>query len=512
MPQKKTKSRLFKPLSITFFVMVVCMSLYETLKQFIIPGITIWESHIITITVSSIAATLAAYFLYRKFEKLNDVALHEIKERKQAQESLSKAFDDLEIRIENRTKELSESNRLLTEEVSNRKIIEADLRRSEERFSKIFHNAPVAISILSADELRFQMVNDCFIQMMEYDEKDQVHGKTYDELDIWINEEEIKSLLIPWISKGDTPLACESRIRSHLGEIKSILFSAEKIELNGKPCILGMFLDISDRKKTEKELIYAKEQAEEMDRFKTSLLAYISKEVSDPLKEMVLAAARLADKLERSEAKRIAMGINRDGDHLFKTINSILDLSRVEARRQELRPVLCDIAGEIRLSIDDLRKDARNKHIELEIIEKNKNVQAYIDKKFFSHVINNLVSNAIKYTFSGKITIEVDRINNQSRYMARFRVIDTGIGIKNELLPYIFDAMKPVESYLSEKNRNSSLGLPITQRMVNLMNGQISVESKEGNGSIFTVLFPAESEKRSQSNFEKKLTASYNRY
>ncbi len=268
MPEEKPKPKLFKPLSITFLVMVMSMSFYEMLKQFVNPGITIWESHITTITVSSIAATLAAYFIFRKYEKLNNIALHEIKERKHAQELLSNAYDDLELRIQKRTKELSESNQQLTEEISYRKIVEMDLRRSEERFSKVFHNAPVAIGILSANELRFLMVNDQFMHLMEFDEKDQVHGKTFNELDIWIDEEEILELLSSWVKNGKKPIVCESRIRSHLGEQKEVLFSAEKIELNGKPSILGMFLDISDRKKAEKELMHAKEHAEDMDRFK----------------------------------------------------------------------------------------------------------------------------------------------------------------------------------------------------------------------------------------------------
>lgn len=262
MPEEKSKRKLFKPLTLTFLVMVVSMSLYEMLKQLLNPGITIWESHITTITVSSIAATLAAFYIYRKYDKLNNIALQEIKERKQAQELLSNAYGDLEVRIRQRTKELSESNQHLTEEIAYRKIIEMDLRRSEERFSKVFHHAPVAIGILSADEMRFLMVNDRFIQMMEYDEKSEVHGKTFDDLDIWVDEDEALDLLSSWVENRENPFVYESRIRSNLGEQKDVLFSAEKIELNGKPSILGMFLDISARINAEREMKLAKEHAE----------------------------------------------------------------------------------------------------------------------------------------------------------------------------------------------------------------------------------------------------------
>ncbi len=90
--------------------------------------------------------------------------------------------------------------------------------------------------------------------------------------------------------------------------------------------------------------------------------------------------------------------------------------------------------------------DTRNKDIELEIIEKEYDgVKARIDKKLFSHIVKNLVSNAIKYTNSGKITLEVNKIITKAGMMARFRIIDTGIGINHELLPYIFNAVKPEE-------------------------------------------------------------------
>ncbi len=233
--------------------------------------------------------------------------------------------------------------------------------------------------------------------------------------------------------------------------------------------------------------MHAKEHAEEMDRFKTSLLANISNEIHKPLKEIVNSASKFVNRMDQPGARRIVLNINRDSEHLLDNIQGIIDLSRIEANRQELKPDWCDIADEIRLNIEKMDLDTRNKDIELEIIEKeDDSIRAKIDKKLFSHIVKNLVSNAIKYTNSGKITLKIDKYTA----MARFRVIDTGIGINHELLPYIFDAVKPDEIKMGKNKWNSGMGLPIALRMVNLMDGQIAVESKEGDGSIFTVLLP----------------------
>ncbi|HKJ34753.1 MAG TPA: PAS domain S-box protein [Balneolales bacterium] len=240
---KEQNQKSITTLLYTFFVMVTCMSLYEMLKQFIYPQITIWESHIVTITFSSTMATFAAYFIQRTYKKLQEQALHEVQERKQTKLLLSKAYDDLEVRVTNRTQELQTSNKRLKKEIQIRKLTETKLRRSEERFSKVFHNAPLAIGIVDFTEERFLMVNNSFIRLMECDDKGQVHGKTVYDLDMWVNDDEWHSLRYQLGDDNSIPFETETRIRTILGEVHNILLSAEKINVNGKVCILIMLHD-----------------------------------------------------------------------------------------------------------------------------------------------------------------------------------------------------------------------------------------------------------------------------
>ena len=250
---KEQNQKSITTLLYVFFVMVICMSLYEMLKQFIYPQITIWESHIVTITFSSTMATIAAYFIQRTYKILQEQALHEVQERKQTQLLLSKAYDDLEVRVNNRTHELQTSNRRLKKEIQIRKLTETKLRRSEERFSKVFHNAPLAIGIIDFKEERFLMVNNRFIRLMECDDKGQVHGKTVYDLDMWVNDDEWNEMKYQLRDDNLIPCEMETRIRTILGEVRNILLSAEKINVNGRGSILIMLHDITLNKKMGKD-------------------------------------------------------------------------------------------------------------------------------------------------------------------------------------------------------------------------------------------------------------------
>lgn len=219
------------------------MSIYESLKQLIYPQITIWESHIVTIIFSSTMATIAAYFIIGTYKKLHEQKMHEIYERKQARSMLVKAYEDLENKIEERTEALKLSNLKLSKEIEIRRLTENKLRRSEEKFSKVFHNAPLAIGVISFREGRFLMVNDHFINLMECDDKDQVYGKTIYDIDMLVDDSEWIQIRNYLNNQKSNPFAMETRIRTTLGEVRNIFLTADQIELDGNNHILIIFYD-----------------------------------------------------------------------------------------------------------------------------------------------------------------------------------------------------------------------------------------------------------------------------
>ncbi len=467
------------------------MSLFEAVKMLIFPQISIWHSHFLTIGFSTLAATLAAFYIIRIYEDLYQKNLHEIKERKQAQELLTRAYDDLEHRIEERTRELSEFNRRLQEEVTIRKQTDDALRRSEERFSRIFHNAPVAIAIGTLDEGRVLMVNDSFVRLMEYEEKGEVQGRTINELHIWADESEWDHLHRHLLQEDTAPYAVETQIRTNLGELRDVLLSVEKIDLSGRPGVLSMMLDITDRKDAEKNLVSAKEMAEEMDLFKTSLLANISNEVREPLNEILKGASRLAYDHDDPDVSGIAVSIYQRGEHVFKTINGILDLAEVEADRKKLHLQVRDIREVVEGIAERMRPQAQEKKVELVIEKSPVPVMASIDPVLFEHAIVNLLGNAITFTNEGNIHVKIRPKQRNGSEFAQIKIQDTGVGIREEMLPYLFDAVKPDHIIPREdKKQGYRLGLPITRRMINLMDGTIRVKSQEGEGSVFTIRFP----------------------
>ncbi len=491
MAEQQRKYKIIKSLTITFVIMLICMLLFETVKMLIFPQISIWKSHFLTIGFSTIAATFAGFFVIRIYENLYQKTLHEIKERKQAQELLAKAYDDLEKRIDERTSELSEFNLRLQEEVTIRKQTDDALRRSEERFSRIFHNAPVAIAIGTLDEGRMLMVNDSFVRLMEYEEKGEVQGKTINDLHIWADELKWNSLRKHLLQDNTAPYTVETQVRTNLGELRDVLLSVEKIDLSGRPGVLSMMLDITGRKEAEKNLVSAKEVAEEMDRFKTSLLANISNEVREPLNEILKAASKLAYDYDDPRISDIASSIYQRGEHVFKTINGILDLAEVEADSKKLHLQVKDIRAVVEEIADRMRPQAQEKKVDLIIDKSQVPVLANIDAVLFEHAMVNLLGNAITFTNEGNIHVKIRPKEKYGHKYAEIKIQDTGVGIREEMLPFLFDAVKPDHVTPRDgKKQAYRLGLPITRRMINLMNGTIRVKSQEGEGSIFTIRLP----------------------
>ena len=180
--------------------------------------------------------------------------------------------------------------------------------------------------------------------------------------------------------------------------------------------------------------------------------------------------------------------IEQNGKRLMNTLNAILDLSRLEADDLpiERRPVNMVDAAQYVVAL--LMPLARDKGISLETTATAPEIVAQIDRAAVDRILNNLVGNAIKFTDEGGVRVEVDQAGDGVRVCVR----DTGRGISEAFLPHLFDAFKQESDGLVRSHEGSGLGLAITQRLVELMNGRITVESTPGTGSLFTVWLPAE--------------------
>ncbi len=243
--------------------------------------------------------------------------------------------------------------------------------------------------------------------------------------------------------------------------------------------------DITDKKHLEQELINAKERAEEISRLKSIFLANMSHELRTPMIGILGYAEMLESELSQTEYKEMASVILHSGKRLNDTLNSILDLSKIESDRFDIRNQKVNL-NESLYEIEKLYKIAAfEKGLHFSLILPDKQIYGMVDKDILLKVVSSLVQNAIKYTDEGSVKITLSAEDGK----AIISVSDTGIGISEEYLPLIFEPFRQVSEGMSRGFEGTGLGLTITKRFIELMNGRINVSSKAGKGSTFVVSF-----------------------
>ncbi|HEX7072196.1 MAG TPA: PAS domain S-box protein [Rhodothermales bacterium] len=244
--------------------------------------------------------------------------------------------------------------------------------------------------------------------------------------------------------------------------------------------------DITERKEYERNLIAAKDEAEEMNRLKTAFLANMSHEIRTPLTSIIGFAEVLSEEAAENE-REFASLIRNSGRRLMETLNSVLDLAQLESEALKLDPVPIDVMEPVRDTLELFKAQAEDRGLYLEAeADQPGPVTARLDRVGLSRILINLVSNAVKFTHQGGVRIYVRTEENH----VHITVKDTGVGISREFLPHLFDEFKQESSGLSRNYEGSGLGLTITKRLVELMDGAIDVESEKGKGTVFVVTFP----------------------
>ncbi|MGK5092240.1 ATP-binding protein [Deltaproteobacteria bacterium TL4] len=275
------------------------------------------------------------------------------------------------------------------------------------------------------------------------------------------------------------------------GSLFPVEVSISQKRFDRKDYRLIVFRDITARNEMEKELLIAKEQAEEMSWFKTNFLANMSHEIRTPLNAILGFAHLLQESMIQERYQAYIEPIIKNGQRLLKTINNIIELSSLESKQYELEPIELDLNEECHSIVHLMTPLAQEKKLSLSIVSKNSNVYAKLDRMAFSKILNYLVGNALKFTIEGEIRVEVDRTHEGSEDWAVIRIIDTGIGINTDFVSQIFEQFIQESSGYNRKYEGSGLGLSITAELIKLMNGHVKVESQPNVGSIFQVYFPA---------------------
>lgn len=246
----------------------------------------------------------------------------------------------------------------------------------------------------------------------------------------------------------------------------------------------------SKRQRTIGELKRAKEKAEEASRAKSAFLANMSHEIRTPMNGIIGSLA-LLDVTDSEDRRRTLIDVARQAaDGLLQTLNEILDYAKLDAKGSTLNVGPLDLPRVCRVAVQTFQANATSKGIAL-----NFDLASYPsdlalvsgDEEKLRRIIMNLVSNAIKFTSVGGVTLRLRGMRVAGAIKVKIRIADTGIGIAPDKIPLLFDPFFQVESGMSRSYGGTGLGLAISRQLAHAMGGHVRVRSKVGRGSVFTV-------------------------
>ncbi len=371
-------------------------------------------------------------------------------------------------------------------DITERKKIEADLRK----LSSAVDQSPVAVSIINRSG-NIEYVNPRFTQLTGFSLNDFA-GRFHSLLKPSSMENDEYEKVWSGLSHGKE-WSGEIINTKKNGETYWELLSVSPIKNNDKEITHYLVLkeDITSRKMIEKELIRAKEEAEDLSRLKSNLLGNISHELRTPLVGIIGFAEFLGDTELDVEQQDMVQKIINSSKRLTNTLNSILYLSQFAARENYLNFEEINIAKHTPFHLHPFIEAAKEKGLEFSVVIKSPSVSAMVDDKMYFMILNNLVDNAIKFTKQGKVEIIVEpMVFNGNKYSA-IHIRDTGIGIAENDKEKIFQEFRQASEGVARWYEGTGLGLTLAKKMVEAMNGTIQLKSEIGKGSTFTVMFPA---------------------
>lgn len=403
--------------------------------------------------------------------------------------------------------------------------VQNELKRTYENFLYIFDNAPIGYITLDNSGL-IKAANKFTINILKSN-KYELLGKSFS---VFVHKES-NNLFFETTKKSiksGKNHRCELRLQNSIGEsfyadvtISSVLDNKMKI-MESKIA----FIDITPQKEAEKKMVLAdrkfeeyintrtqelieinkmleeaRDKAEDLNLMKSLFLANMSHELRTPMVGILGFSEVIMSETKDPDIKEMASLIHNGGTRLLETLNLILDFSKIESEKINLNYEITNVNETVKDVVNIFSDTIQKKNLVIKFTSIENEIKATVDTRLFKQIIINLVNNAVKYTNEG--SIEVSLLTYEEKLI--LKVKDTGIGIDKDKIDLIFEEFRQVSEGLNRQFSGTGLGLTLTKRFIELMNGSIRVISELNKGTEFIVELPLAPEETSNISINSSL-------